>query len=122
MIAAFIDGSSWVAVREGANMADVFLMCILQMADPAAQLHAALTMRSAVMQAGQGSTVNIEGFNSVDDLGIMELGCDFDEMAKRVASRAQVGGRVALGMAMFGGWPCWVGSSGDRCFTKEEAD
>jgi hypothetical protein len=36
--------------------------------------------------------INHEGFNSLADLGILEMDTDVSDMAKRLASRMQAGG------------------------------
>jgi hypothetical protein len=67
------------------------------MTDPVAQLHQVLATCRITTQADHDRIINVEGFNSIDDLGILHKDRDVDAMAKRMAAHTQADGRVILG-------------------------
>ena len=60
-------------------------------------LHAVFAMCGIPDAATRNLIMNREGFNQLDDLGVLETDMDVTEMAKRMASRTQAEGRVLLG-------------------------
>jgi hypothetical protein len=69
------------------------------MADPVAQLHQVLTTCGITTHADRDTIISVEGFNSIDDWGILRKDRDVDEMAKQMAAHTQADGRVILGLA-----------------------
>ena len=57
-------------------------------------------MCSIMAEADCNNIANIEGFNSIHDLGIMESDRNVDEMAKHMASHTMADGHVILGTAV----------------------
>jgi hypothetical protein len=43
-------------------------------------------------QVDRDTIINVEGFNSIDNLGTLHKDCDVDEMAKQMAARTQADG------------------------------
>ena len=70
-------GLIWMAT----NMVGHFVTLFLQMADPVDALHAVLMICSNMNQADCNMIINMEGFNYIDNLGIMENDKDINEMA-----------------------------------------
>ena len=60
-------------------------------------LHAVLTVCGIPAAATRTRIIDNEGFTSVEDLAVLETDTDVSEMAKRMASRTAVDGRVNLG-------------------------
>jgi hypothetical protein len=60
-------------------------------------LHAVFAMCGIPDAATRTLIMNREGFNQLDDLGVLETNMDVTEMAKRMASLTQAKGRVLLG-------------------------
>jgi 3-methyladenine DNA glycosylase Tag len=67
------------------------------MANPIDDLHAVFAMCGIPNAATQTLIMNHEGFNQLDNLGVLETNMDITEMAKRMASHTQAEGRVLLG-------------------------
>lgn len=67
------------------------------MADPIAELNMVLEVCGIADLATRTNIINREGFNSLEDLGVLETDSDVSDMAKRLASRTQAEGRVYLG-------------------------
>ena len=64
------------------------------MADPI--VHLVFKVCGIVDAAMRTNIINQEGFATIEDLGILETDMDVSNMAKRMASRKQVKGRVLL--------------------------
>jgi hypothetical protein len=60
-------------------------------------LHAVFAMCGIPDAAKRTLIMNREGFNQLDNLGVLETNMDVTEMAKRMASQTQAKGRVLLG-------------------------
>jgi hypothetical protein len=60
-------------------------------------LHAAFAMCGIPDAGTQTLIMNREGFNQLDDFGVLETDTDVTEMAKRMASCTQAEGRMLLG-------------------------
>ncbi len=69
------------------------------MADPVAQLHQVLTTCGITTQVDHDRIINVEGFNSIDNLGILCKDHDVDEMVKQMAAHTQADGWVIQGTA-----------------------
>jgi hypothetical protein len=67
------------------------------MADPINDLHLVLETCSILDAATCANIINREGFQSLADLGVLEMDMDVSDMAKRLVSRMQAEGRVYLG-------------------------
>jgi hypothetical protein len=70
------------------------------MADPVAQLNQVLMTCGVINQADHDTIINIEGFNLVDDLGVLESDRDVDKMAKCMANHMQADGCIMLRAAV----------------------
>jgi hypothetical protein len=66
------------------------------MANPIENLHAVFVMCGITDEATRTNIINREGFNQLEDLGVLETDTDVSEMAKRMATRTQAEGRVLL--------------------------
>ena len=60
-------------------------------------LHAVFAVCGIPDAATRTLIMNREGFNQLDDLGVLETDSDVTEMAKWMASHTQAKGRVLLG-------------------------
>ena len=67
------------------------------MADPINELNMVLETCGITDAVTCTNIINREGFQSLVDLGVLEMDTDVSDMAKRLASRMQVEGRVYLG-------------------------
>jgi hypothetical protein len=67
------------------------------MANPIDDLHVVFATCGIPDAATQTLIMNREGFNQLDDLGVLETDMDITEMAKRMASHTQAEGQVLLG-------------------------
>lgn len=70
------------------------------MAAELADLHTVLTNIGMVNVADRNTLVDVEGFASIADLGILDGDNDINEMAKRLASRPAAAGRVIIGTVL----------------------
>jgi hypothetical protein len=70
------------------------------MADPINNLNLVLETCGILDAVTCANIINREGFQSLVDLGVLEMDMDVSDMAKRLASRTQAEGRVYLGMVV----------------------
>ena len=80
----------------------------------AADVHAVLQTCGIGPVAIRNRIITSEGFNALDDIGIMESDSDVTDMAKRLASRPANAGRVHLGTIQIKNLQCLVWWIRDR--------
>jgi hypothetical protein len=86
-----------VEVCDSHGAFDIFLRYIFKMANLIDNLHAVFAMCGITDEATCMNIINQEGFTQLESLGVLETDTDVSEMAKRMATRTQAGGRVLLG-------------------------